>query len=73
MFFAEGFTFSDVFAVFMFVVWFWLLITVARSRTLVETRLVQERAKFAAARGSQTAGQRSMHVNRSHPYRREAS
>ena len=32
MFFAEGFTFrnfvTDVFAVFVFVVWFWLLITV---------------------------------------------
>jgi hypothetical protein len=31
MLFAEGFTFrnflADVFAVFMFVVWFWLLIT----------------------------------------------
>ena len=32
MFFAEGFTFrnflADVFTVFVFVVWFWLLITV---------------------------------------------
>ena len=32
LFFAEGFTFrnflADVFAIFMFVVWFWLLITV---------------------------------------------
>jgi hypothetical protein len=34
LFFAEGFTFrnfvADAFAVFMFVVWFWLLITVFR-------------------------------------------
>jgi hypothetical protein len=46
MLFAESFTFSDVFAAFSFVVWFWLLITAALSLTLVETRLLQERAKF---------------------------
>lgn len=56
MFFAEGFTFSDVFAVFTFVIWFWLLITVAPSRTLVETRLLQERAKFGPCAGPKPPG-----------------